>query len=95
MLPAEFSACFHPLEEGAGRQRLYFQRGEGYAAISLGFVIRIDILEVLIQLLCEGAEVCRWFFKFYEPFVSSSGIPGKENGRDRIVPHDSTMPGTS
>jgi len=48
MLPAEFSACFHPLEKGAWGERPYFQGGECYIAIALSFVIRVDVLEVLV-----------------------------------------------
>ena len=87
MLPAQLSLALQPVVEQSLLCHNDFQRLQGDVLVSLGFVVAVQLLQLLVEQLCKETDV-RWLpRKLYEPLVPALGLSVHEHGSGGVLHH--------
>ena len=90
MLTAQLSLLFQPIMEKIRTRHNDFKRLQSDVLISLGLIIRIDLLQGLIQDFCKLVHRVRHHRKFNQPLMTALGIGIHKHRSSRIFRYLST-----
>lgn len=88
MLTAQFAFSFEPGGKHAFIQHVKDGETQGDVLMTFRFVVAVDALKGLVQLVDEDLEVVGFFFKFHQPFVRTVAFVAKIYRGRRIVVDD-------
>ncbi len=84
-LAAGLAFFVEPFSEGAFGQHSELEWIQGHTEVAFGFVVAVELLQVLVQVLGEGIDVFGGVVKLYEPVVAAAPVERHVDGGYSIV----------